>query len=184
MVPDHADQMGGGAGVLFGGGAIRLTFAPMSMSAHCLADRLAAMYQQSDAAVPAAAELESFRRWIRAEYARITVPVIYVPIDLALPATVAHYRRFGVLVISVAHNSHPYLSATDNGRFRAVHDWHHIKNRLDSTLRGEIGAFRVARRSAPPSIHWILFSEIVLQAAACISTGTFQAQRLVKGWGG
>lgn len=152
------------------------------MTAHCLADRLAAMYEQP-AAEPTAAELTGFRQWIRAEHARITAPVIYVPIDLSLPATVAHYQRFGVLVISTAHNSHPYLSAADNARFRAVHDWHHIKNGLDSTLRGEIGAFKVARQSAPESIHWMLFSEIVLQAAACISTGTFQPQRFVRGWG-
>ena len=41
-------------------------------------------------------------------------------------------------------------------------------------------AFTAASESAPESIRWILFSEIVLQAAAMIHTGQFQRQKLIR----
>jgi hypothetical protein len=145
-----------------------------------LAQRLAALYQGA-ASVPTSREIASLRRWIDGEFSRITAPVIYVPLDLDLPDAVAHLRDHGVLIISTAHNDdHPILTPAENARFRAVHDWHHIRHGLDSSLSGEIAAYKVARRSAPRHIWWLLHSEIVLQAAAALATGAFQAQRTVN----
>lgn len=148
-----------------------------------LAHRLAALYQGA-ASEPTSREIASLRRWINGEFARITVPVSYVAGDVDLPETVAHLQNHGVLIISTANNDgHPIFTPAENARFRAVHDWHHIRHGLDSSLSGEIAAYKVARRSAPPHIWWLLHSEIVLQAAAALATGAFQAQRTVNAIG-
>lgn len=147
-----------------------------------LASRLASLYD-GEPSTPSDAELSDLVGFIDAQYMEISVPVIYVDCALNLPDTVQHLNDHGKLLISIAHNSHPYLTPAQNARFRAVHDWHHIESCADSTLSGEIKAFKLARNRAPKSIAWILFSEIVLQAAACIHHGEFQAQKLVKAGG-
>lgn len=127
-----------------------------------------------------ASELASLRRFIAAQYSQIRTPVVYVDQDVSLPECIDCLQNEGVLYISVANNSHPYLTAGENAQFRAVHDFHHILIGADSTFAGECAAYLHAAMMAPPSIRWILFSEIVLQAAACISTGEFQPQKMVK----
>jgi ubiquinone biosynthesis protein Coq4 len=80
----------------------------------------------------------------------------------------------------VAHNEHPHLSYSDNAKFRAVHDWHHIIGGADDSMKGEILTYFIARESAPVATHWLLFSEIILQAATATHTGKFAPQKLVK----
>ena len=91
-----------------------------------------------------------------------------------------HLAASGELVISTAFNHHPFLSYWENSQFRAVHDWHHVTSGADSTFKGELAAYQQAISTAPKEIWWILFSEIVLQAATAIATGEFAAQKLVR----
>jgi ubiquinone biosynthesis protein Coq4 len=90
------------------------------------------------------------------------------------------WEASGVLFVSIESISHPFLTDVENALFRAVHDWHHILMDADSTLNGEIATFKHACTTAPREIWWMLRSEIVLQAAACIATGEFQPQKLVR----
>ena len=145
-----------------------------------LASRLAALYNQAPTN-PEPWEINDLQSWIVSQYEMLPMPVAFVDHDIDLPDTVAHYEQYGTLLISTANNNHPFLNRTVNAYFRAIHDAHHIAIGADSTLSGEIAAFRYARDLAPKSLHWLLFSEIVLQAAACIANnGEFQPQQTVK----
>lgn len=149
-------------------------------SAPTLAHTLATEYLQAPAAVPTDRELEMLREWVRAEFQRIPVMVQFEPCDIPLPEMLQRWDESGVLFISTESISHPFLTDTENAIFRAVHDWHHIVVDADSTLNGEILAFEHACSTAPSEIWWMLRSEIVLQAAACIATGEFQPQKLMR----
>lgn len=72
------------------------------------------------------------------------------------------------------------MSTTQNLVFRAVHDWLHWKIKADATFEGELAVTLEHIKSAPESIHWILFSEVACQAAVAIATGDFPTQKLVK----
>ena len=149
-------------------------------SAPTLAHTLAAEYLQAPAAVPTDRELAMLRAWIRAEFQRIPVMVRFEDADIPLPEMLQRWDASGVLFISVESISHPFLTDAENALFRAVHDWHHIVVNADSSLNGEMLAFEHACSTAPSGIHWMLRSEILLQAAACIATGQFQPQKLVR----
>ena len=149
-------------------------------SAPTLAHTLAAEYLASPAAVPTDRELAILRGWIRAEFQRIPVMVRFEGADIDLPEMLQRWEASGVLFISIESISHPFLTDTENALFRAVHDWHHVVVDADSTLNGEMLTFEHACRTAPSEIHWMLRSEILLQAAACIATGEFQPQKLVR----
>jgi len=72
------------------------------------------------------------------------------------------------------------MSQTQNLVFRAVHDWTHWKIKADATFEGEHSVTLEHIKSAPESIHWILFSEVACQAAVALSTGQFPTQKLVR----
>jgi len=144
-----------------------------------LAARLAALYAASPTE-PTPAQQDALRAWIRHEFSQLPCAVDFWYQDVDLQTAARIYQASGTLAISVLHNFHPFLSFTDNAKFRAVHDWHHISGGQDSTLRGEIASYKQARKSAPKFIWWLLHSEIVLQAAACLHHGSFQPQKLVK----
>jgi hypothetical protein len=130
---------------------------------------------------PTDQEVADFRRWIDEQFWRLPVPVDFFYEEISLDQAIIVYENSGILPISVLNNDHPFLTFRENARFRAVHDWHHIQIGADASMRGEIATFKQARRTAPRSIHWILFSEIVLQAAACLHhDGVFQPQKFVK----
>jgi hypothetical protein len=144
-----------------------------------LAGRLTALYGASPAQ-PSPAEISGLKSWIHSEFENLPCPVDfwYEEIDLAMANRI--YQNSGVLAISVLNNYHPFLSFRENAKFRAIHDWHHISHKIDSTLSGEIQTYKIARQSAPRAIWWLLHSEIVLQAAACIHHGEFQPQKFVN----
>ena len=141
---------------------------------------LATFYRDGAAVIPWGSELASLRAWIGREFAAIPCKVEFWQGDISLAECKEHFSKSGILNISTAYNIHPFLSKEDNAKFRAIHDWHHIETGADDTLAGEFATFNHAIRMAPKCIHWILFSEIVLQAAAAVYFGNFQAQKLVK----
>lgn len=141
---------------------------------------LATSYRDGAAVTPWPSELASLQAWIGREFASIPCRVDFWQGDISLAECKSSFAQSGVLNISTAHNLHPFLSKADNAKFRSIHDWHHIETGGDDSLAGEFATFCHATRTAPKCIHWILFSEIVLQAAAAVYFGEFQTQKLVK----
>ena len=129
---------------------------------------------------PTATEMMWFRAWLETEFKAIQHCVRFTPSEVDPAQLKLRWLNTGELLISSANNDSPWLTATENVRFRAVHDWHHISLGLPFDAEGEYLAFEAAAASAPKAIHWILRSEIWYQAAACIHTGQFQEQKLVK----
>jgi len=142
--------------------------------------KLARAFITGAAVIPTDRELAMLNAWIEAEFRQIPVPVRFTAADVDLPEMLATLRSTGDLLISIAHNSHPFLEGFMNAKFRAVHDWHHVVTGADSSFAGELSTFEHASKHAPIEIRWMLFSEIALQAAACITTGRFQPQKLVR----
>jgi hypothetical protein len=145
-----------------------------------MASSLGQLYLDLPPTVPTTAEVQALRLWIRREYIKLPTRVYIVDRDISPQDMLDHMEIYGELMVSSANSDHPYLSTNENVMLRAVHDWHHLMLDAGFDLHGEQQTYVEACKTAPPSIHWLLFSEIVLQAAACILTGTFQQQKLVK----
>ncbi len=142
--------------------------------------KLARAFITGAAVIPTDRELALLNMWIEAEFRQIPVPVRFTAADVDLPEMLTTLRSTGDLLISIAHNNHPFLEGFTNAKFRAVHDWHHVIVGADSSFAGELATFEHAAKHAPKEIRWMLFSEIALQASACIATGRFQPQKLVR----
>jgi hypothetical protein len=142
---------------------------------------LANAYLTGAPAAPTAAELSALNSWIESEFNSLPCKVQFWTGDVTLAECRAAFNISGVLNISIANNSHPYLTKSANAKFRAIHDWAHIELGADDSFNGEWATWE--NNNAPDSIQWILFSEIVLQAAAAIHFGEFpgsMAAKLVK----
>lgn len=144
-----------------------------------LASALAGLYQQGEHTEPTPHELSLFGLWLNKQFDSIPHPVRFSKDEVSPELLIDTYIRTGDILISSANNQSVWSHA-QNLMFRAVHDYHHIKAKARFDLIGEIQAYGEAAKTAPKSIHWILFSEIVLQAATAIHTGTFPVQKLVK----
>ena len=141
---------------------------------------LARIYTNSPAVDLTVNEVRAFRDWIRGEWAAIPAKIKMIPGEMTLSDAKYRYIQTGELIVSTANNSHPFLTFIENAMFRAVHDWHHILAGADDSFEGEVATYCVAKSTAAESIWWILQSEIVLQAAACIHFGHFQDQKMVR----
>lgn len=129
---------------------------------------------------PTPGERQTFLTWLASQYDAIKANVRFTPSEVDPAQLKLRYVNTGQILISTAHSDSLWLDRASNAHFRAVHDWHHLEHGLDFDVDGEHAAYLVAISSAPKAIHWILKSEIYLQAAACVETGSFQPQRLVK----
>ena len=129
---------------------------------------------------PTIQEKQVFFDWLTGQYDAIKAIVRFTPSEVNPAQLKIRYENTGHILTSTAHNDSPWLDKASNAHFRAVHDWHHIQHDLGFDADGEHAAYLMAITSAPKDIHWILKSEIYLQAAACIETGSFQPQKLVR----
>lgn len=90
-------------------------------------------------------------------------------------------KRTGVMLISRDFNEHPVFSQDLNLKFRAVHDYVvHIAPGAtgpDFSERGELRAYNLHRRLAPPESWPALFTEVVAQACYANIRGTFPTQK-------
>lgn len=143
-------------------------------------DRLAQAFLDGESVEPTARELSLLNSWIDSQFRQIPVLVRFTGTDVDLPTMAANFETTGELLISIANNFHPFLEGFQNAKFRAVHDWHHLVLGADSTFKGEVATFKHAAMHAHREMRWMLFSEIVLQAATAISTGEFAPQKLVR----
>ncbi len=142
--------------------------------------RLAATYIQGKGCRPTPVERETFRNWLCLQFARIADRVQFTDDEVTPEQMLAFHAVTGDYLISTAHNIHPHWTPRENAMFRAVHDHQHVIGECGFDMEGEMQAFEIAADSAPKSIGWILYSEIALQAAASIHTGSFQRQKLVR----
>jgi len=129
---------------------------------------------------PTELELIIFSDWLKREFLKIQAIVRFTPSEVDPAQMLARFQATGQLLISSAHNDSIWLTGSQNVQFRAVHDFHHLRYGLTFGAEGEYMAFEAAASEAPSEIHWILRSEIWLQAAAAIHTGLFQPQKLVN----
>jgi hypothetical protein len=72
------------------------------------------------------------------------------------------------------------MSTTQNLWFRAIHDLTHWRIGANDTMSGELSVTEAHTRTAPKSIHWILWSEVAGQAAVAITKGQFPTQKLCR----
>jgi hypothetical protein len=91
-------------------------------------------------------------------------------------------NRTGVLYISTDYNEHPVFTPKQNLKLRAVHDYIvHIlpgKGGPDFSQRGEIRAYNLHRRLAPPDTWPALFTEVAAQACYNTVRGEFPVQKI------
>ena len=144
------------------------------------AESLALQYILGEATEPTRAELATFERWIDRRFHRIEKMVWFTGEDVSPAEFLQTWEVQGRMLISTAHSKGLPWAESTNAKFRAVHDWDHLRTGAGFDLDGEVSAYVAAAETAPDPILWMLYSEIVLQAAACIHTGRFQPQKLVK----
>lgn len=91
-------------------------------------------------------------------------------------------KESGVLQISKDFNEHPVFTPEQNLKFRAVHDYIvHIMNAdkgIDFSREGEIKAYNLHRKLAPPDTWPALFTEVAAQACYANSRGEFPDQKV------
>lgn len=141
-------------------------------------EALAAAYVVGSDCAPTANEIHTLNSWIDKEFSALPCKVNFWTGDISLAECRNAFSHTGILNISTANSEHPYLTKAANARFRAIHDWAHICLGADDSFAGEFSTWW--NNTAPKSIQWILFSEIVLQAAAAIHYGDFQQQKFIK----
>jgi len=145
-----------------------------------IAKALATQYISGKAVTPSKRELTEFCQWVDRRFERIARYVEFTEEEVSPERMQGHWEDCAILLVSTAHGSHPYWEPATNARFRAVHDWDHIHSSCGFDFAGETCVAGYAMATAPESIRWIIWSEVALQAAACIVTGKFQPQKLVK----
>ena len=144
------------------------------------AETLAAQYIRTKGTRPTTDEYCAFSEWVNLRFRRIQDRVDFTEQEVSPELMQTHWDLWARLLVSTAHNEHPFWLPYLNARFRAIHDWDHIKGGFGFDLSGELCAAGYAMATAPKCIRWILWSEVALQAAAAIHTGSFQRQKLVK----
>lgn len=141
--------------------------------------------------IPTHAERKAFRLWLLDQFSRMRAEHIEplfvtreVSIDEAMMALDRVMLPGEIRWLPVSRlNNDPnvdLMSQQQNLMFRAVHDWIHHKIGADATFEGELSVTFAHIESAPPEIHWILWSEVACQAAVTISTGSFPEQKLAR----
>jgi hypothetical protein len=143
-------------------------------------EQLAARYVRTKGTRPSREEYSAFVNWVSMRFNRIRHMVDFTEQEVSPRKMQIHADLWGRILVSTAHNTHPHWLPFINAQFRAIHDADHLEHNLGFDLDGEVCAFVAASESAPESIRWILYSEIVLQAAAAIHTGSFARQKLVR----
>ncbi len=171
------------------------TLSPMMNPSGCHgridAETLASEWMAAPNIVPTHTERKVFRLWLLAQFSRMRAERIEplfvtreVSIDEAMTALDKVVLPGEVRWLPISRlNNEPnvdLMSQQQNLMFRAVHDFVHHKVNADATFEGELSVTFAHIESAPPKIHWILWSEVACQAAVTISTGSFPAQKLAK----
>jgi hypothetical protein len=140
---------------------------------------------------PTNTERNDFRLWLIREFARMRgegIEPLFVTREVSIDEAMAALDRVTLpgeirwLPVSRLNNDPnvDLMSQQQNLMFRAVHDWIHHKINADASFDGEVNVALEHIKSAPESIHWLLWSEVAGQAAVTLTTGNFPEQKLAK----
>jgi hypothetical protein len=125
---------------------------------------------------------ETFTSWLYSEYTKVTkaCPVHYVAADLPLDTVKALFESTDNLFVSTLGTSAVFnlMTFEQNNKFRAVHDYMHLKIGADASWQGELATTLSHLSTAPEEIWPIIVSEVAGQASVTITTGSFPKQRL------
>jgi hypothetical protein len=141
--------------------------------------------------IPTHTERKEFRLWLLDQFAKMRaerIEPLFVTREVSIDEAMSSLSKVTLpgetrwLPISRLNNDPnvDLMSQQQNLMFRAVHDFVHHKIKADATFEGELSVTLEHIKSAPESIHWILWSEVACQAAVTISTGQFPQQKLAK----
>jgi hypothetical protein len=155
------------------------------------AETLANEWMAAPNTVPTLAERKQFRLWLLDQFSRMRaerIEPLFVTREVSIDEAMSSLSKVTLpgetrwLPVSRLNNEpNPDLMSTQqNLMFRAVHDWIHHKINANATFEGELSVTLAHIESAPPEIHWLLWSEVACQAAVTISTGQFPQQKLAK----
>jgi hypothetical protein len=175
---------------------MKQTLTPMTLS-HSIfpgridAETLANQWISAPNTIPTHTERKEFRLWLLDQFAKMRaerIEPLFVTREVSINEAMMALDRVTLpgeirwLPISRLHNDPnvDLMSQQQNLMFRAVHDWIHHKIGAAATFEGELSVTLEHIKSAPESIHWILWSEVACQAAVTISTGSFPEQKLAK----
>jgi hypothetical protein len=126
---------------------------------------------------------KAFSEWVHHLFLQVPFPVEYVAGQAYKTAAemTEDVRQTGVLKISTDFNNPVVLTPESNFLYRAIHDTHHILGGWDFSWEGELAACQYwCSLTHNKLYHGILFSELILQAAAYLYLGDFpQEQKLV-----
>lgn len=140
---------------------------------------------------PTHSERKTFGLWLMREFHRMRASGIEplfvtreVPIEEAMDALNRPVLPGETRWLPVSRlNNDPnvdLMSTQQNLMFRAVHDFVHWRENAGADWEGELAVTIAHISTAPREIHWILWSEVAGQAAACLETGEFQPQKLCR----
>ena len=156
-----------------------------------LASVLASRWIKAPAIKPTPSERKDFMVWLLREcqaMERDNIRPVFVTRSVSLSEVITALDR-PVLpgevkwfpVSRLFNEPNPDLMSTSqNLWFRAIHDLTHWRIGANDTMTGELSVTEAHTRTAPKSIHWILWSEVAGQAAVAITKGEFPEQKLCK----
>lgn len=137
-------------------------------------DTLAIHYLTSENHVLNNIEKAAFGIWIRQIDSELGIKEQYISGQPYASAAEMHadFCQTGILKISTDYNEPVVLNKEDNLRYRKIHDAHHLILKADFSWQGELKACAYfCSLTDNPLFHRILFSELILQVAACFYRG-------------
>jgi hypothetical protein len=118
--------------------------------------------------------VEELHEYVNSQYQLIPCIVNFVPQLLDDYEVVKRgYTEKGVLNISTLNSNSRLFPGDLNLRFRAIHDYVHLRNNLDFSYEGEWQTWLIQSRHLSTEARGVLFSEIVLQASYALYYGSF-----------
>ena len=137
-------------------------------------EKLGNHYLKSEDQQVSSVNQNDFNFWIRYLHRdlRIITRYVYGQPYSSYEEMAAKFKKTRVLEISVDYNNPIVLTPAANLLFRALHDSHHLLLDASFSWEGELTACRYfCSLTKNPIFHRILFSEIILQAAAYFVLG-------------
>lgn len=155
------------------------------LMANSMLRMLSKEYQSAPDLTLTSADRAELVKFIMREYQHVRNMGIDIVLCTEDPYSGFHEMREDVLLnkrlkVFIGGTDSPILTHHQNVMFRVVHDYHHVLQGADFSLKGEIKAWRhIAAQLQSITLRKMMFSEIVLQAATAIKTGSFPEQRIV-----